>query len=98
MRNPVFVGAATASVTWFLLDVVLEKPIKKLLRGKKKKIIKNKYGQVFVYDTDVDDGYTIETDEEQEEREEGILERWKREIFNKSCRPGSDRYPECLID
>lgn len=56
LGNPVFIGALTASVTWYLLDEVLDDHIERLLGKKKKnkghkrmKMIKNKFGEVMPY-------------------------------------------------
>ena len=65
LGNPALVGAVTASITWYLLDEVFDDGIEKLLGkkgkkgdgrggGKKVKMIKNKFGEVYpVVDDDI---------------------------------------------
>lgn len=92
LRNPVFIGAATAAVTWYLLDEVLEKPIKKLLRGKKKKLVRNKFGEVFIYDSDTSPtGYGGWRDEEEEEHQKRIRARWEKERDEEETEEEKDR-------
>jgi hypothetical protein len=65
LGNPVLIGALTASITWYLLDEVLDDSIEKLLGKKKKnkghkrvKMIKNKFGEVYpVVDDDESGAY-----------------------------------------
>ncbi len=63
LGNPAVIGALTASITWYLLDEVLDDTIEKLLGKKKKnkghkrvKMIKNKFGEVYPY-VDDDESY-----------------------------------------
>lgn len=56
LNNPAFIGAATAAITWYLLDEVFDDAIEKLLGKKKKnkghkkvKMVKNQFGEITPY-------------------------------------------------
>ena len=59
LGNPAFIGAATAAITWYLLDEVFDDVLEKMFKKKKKnkghkrvKMVKNKFGEVMPYVSD----------------------------------------------